>query len=284
MDMWKLSGRGWMIDFLLWVAPLAGVTVFVLGVSAAKLPPPPGSEVGSHFFFDVPVKGWLILLACVLFVPLILSLFTHRLLGFHAGASLLLLVATGTGWIRNHWVTDRAAIIQVTESPPQLSLRAVYFYSAGGGVTLGSLRSENESIARLVRQTFLPAGREQSLVCWKNGSEQKYPSEEPDFATTPAPLRRFGFAMAINPKPEERLSAADIPFALALPHWFLFLLAAPFPLAWMIRQRRRRRITRRIRTGACLSCGYDLRATPDAAGARLAICPECGATAAPVAQ
>jgi hypothetical protein len=30
------------------------------------------------------------------------------------------------------------------------------------------------------------------------------------------------------------------------------------------------------RWGLCTACGYDLRATPAAGGALLAVCPECG--------
>jgi hypothetical protein len=36
---------------------------------------------------------------------------------------------------------------------------------------------------------------------------------------------------------------------------------------------------RRIPKGLCPHCGYDLRATPDPAGPRLACCPECGTPA-----
>jgi hypothetical protein len=37
---------------------------------------------------------------------------------------------------------------------------------------------------------------------------------------------------------------------------------------------------RRLPPGACRQCGYDLRATPDPRGPFLAVCPECGETAA----
>jgi hypothetical protein len=53
---------------------------------------------------------------------------------------------------------------------------------------------------------------------------------------------------------------------ITMPHWFVALLLAIRPttrLVSVIRQRRR------IRTGHCPTCGYDLRATPER-------CPECG--------
>jgi hypothetical protein len=56
-------------------------------------------------------------------------------------------------------------------------------------------------------------------------------------------------------------------YVLMLPLWSLALLLALAPGAWIYRAQSRRR---RDRTGLCLVCGYDLRATPDR-------CPECGA-------
>ncbi len=60
--------------------------------------------------------------------------------------------------------------------------------------------------------------------------------------------------------------------------WLIAPLLALWPLVSLtlsIRRRTRRR--RRIATGCCLSCGYDLRATPSPGGETLARCPECGA-------
>lgn len=56
----------------------------------------------------------------------------------------------------------------------------------------------------------------------------------------------------------------------AVPYWAVLAAALPLPL-WRLRKWHRRR--RRMRTGLCPRCGYDLRATPGR-------CPECGATAA----
>ena len=56
-------------------------------------------------------------------------------------------------------------------------------------------------------------------------------------------------------------------FGMLIPHWFVLLLLALLPARWAVL---RQRETRMRRLGVCISCGYDLRATPER-------CPECGA-------
>ena len=55
------------------------------------------------------------------------------------------------------------------------------------------------------------------------------------------------------------------------PIWFLTLKFALLPAYWLLTYRKRGRQDR-IKHGLCPTCGYDLRASPDA-------CPECGAVA-----
>lgn len=65
---------------------------------------------------------------------------------------------------------------------------------------------------------------------------------------------------------------------LSFPAGLLALAAGCWPLVSIaLLIRRRSRLQRLARMGCCKQCGYDLRATPDASGALLAICPECGA-------
>jgi hypothetical protein len=54
---------------------------------------------------------------------------------------------------------------------------------------------------------------------------------------------------------------------VVMPLWLIMIAALPLPAIFVIRRVRRRR---RAVAGACLVCGYDLRATPER-------CPECGA-------
>jgi hypothetical protein len=58
----------------------------------------------------------------------------------------------------------------------------------------------------------------------------------------------------------------DIVRRAMVPVWFLAASFIPLPAFWTTR---RLRTTKRSAEGLCLTCGYDLRATPDR-------CPECG--------
>ena len=59
-------------------------------------------------------------------------------------------------------------------------------------------------------------------------------------------------------------------WSITIPHWYVLSPTAILPTLWLVRTVRR---ARRTCKGACPSCGYDLRATPDR-------CPECGAVPA----
>jgi len=57
------------------------------------------------------------------------------------------------------------------------------------------------------------------------------------------------------------------------PFWSIAMLAGALPVAWTMFRWRSGMRNRRKRGGCCVTCGYDLRATPDR-------CPECGTAVA----
>jgi hypothetical protein len=54
---------------------------------------------------------------------------------------------------------------------------------------------------------------------------------------------------------------------VAVPYWMIGVATLLLPTAWLIH---RRALAKRHVAGECVTCGYDLRASPDR-------CPECGA-------
>lgn len=62
-------------------------------------------------------------------------------------------------------------------------------------------------------------------------------------------------------------------FNLALPFWMPAVAFGSWPALFVLRRLRRKK---RYAAGLCVGCGYDLRATADPSGPRLARCPECG--------
>lgn len=55
-------------------------------------------------------------------------------------------------------------------------------------------------------------------------------------------------------------------WAITVPYWSMAALTAIAPFQWF---RRSSRTRQRVRSGSCVNCGYNIRATPDR-------CPECG--------
>jgi len=85
------------------------------------------------------------------------------------------------------------------------------------------------------------------------------------------PMGRAGFGVSVLRRTKLRrvrviwLVDRDV----ELPSWFLATAFAVLPAVAFARRTRRRRENRLAAAGLCLSCHYDLRATPDR-------CPECG--------
>jgi hypothetical protein len=78
-------------------------------------------------------------------------------------------------------------------------------------------------------------------------------------------LRSNGFILGKN--------HAGPGLSIGIPDWFICLVTALAPTAWLTARLRRKR----HRPGLCPICHYDLRATPDR-------CPECGMVVAQVGK
>jgi hypothetical protein len=99
---------------------------------------------------------------------------------------------------------------------------------------------------------------------WAAGVAERWDARRLLDNWTPGPARRFaGIAYGPSASPTSGLSLVLIPMP-----YVVFLLGV-LPVVSVTRHVRRRRRARRLRTGWCAACGYDLRATPDR-------CPECG--------
>jgi len=132
---------------------------------------------------------------------------------------------------------------------------------------------EQQPVVRRL-QDFNTASGNLGELCRSIG--QKRPSDEYLGRAFGLPLHlRFAVDRLAAERAEVPSGALDsIPFyslcrAVFLPLWCVAAATAVTPLLWV--HRRHRRKLREV-TNLCVSCGYDVRATP-------ARCPECGTVA-----
>jgi hypothetical protein len=270
--------RRWVIDTFLWTCPVAGMGVFVFRFLAGTAPPAQGAW-DFEKFFDVPGVGSFSVLVGAMVVPLVVAFATRRTLGFFAGASVFLGLVVGAVWWRSHRGTSLIEFARCKAGEADVTTDRWSVSIQDGGISVAALRSRPAKDVGDFRGAYLAPGRDQSIRCWEIPGSDSYPSMNGFYSGTPRNLRRLGFAGILSPPPAVDLGPGGFCVALALPCWFLCLVAIPLPVAWAVRFRRRRRFARRALAGQCVGCGYDLRATPDPGGARLAVCPECGAGA-----
>jgi hypothetical protein len=116
----------------------------------------------------------------------------------------------------------------------------------------------------------LPLGpRRAWSVDWLSVSPQEF-QDQRDSLDTDMKWHREQWGFGIG-KGSDSLGMTGTYYGLiGAPVWAVWPLMLLLPIRWIIRDRRRRQ---RIRNGLCLTCGYDLRATPGR-------CPECGRVAA----
>ena len=180
---------------------------------------------------------------------------TRRLLNLLTALSLLLCILVAALWVRSHWMFDEVYWLRPaqTNGHPSYDVRRVasgrgrlsftYFRSSGmqDGSELSMWAAGGDWSPRVKSYPALPVTADPAGVCWSGA----------------------GFSI-------QNLSGDPYRFAffrrLTLPTWLLAVVPLSSLLASTARRLRRQR---RRNRGACVSCGYDLRATLDR-------CPECG--------
>jgi hypothetical protein len=166
-----------------------------------------------------------------------------------AALSLVICVATAVLWVRSYWFDDE-----------------VHMYGPNDGYGCSSWGGNLMFIWGPTYHGFkaipYPAKMEWEYLTAKTTSLGAS-------SITVAKYRRlasFGFAYDPNQPVQGNGRIYYSGYRLFLPHWLFCLLFLAAPAAWYWQRIRDRRLAAE---GRCLTCGYDLRATPDR-------CPECG--------
>jgi hypothetical protein len=167
-----------------------------------------------------------------------------------AALSPVICVATAVLWVRSHWFEDDVGIYGPNEN---------YVCASSGGNLLFIL---------------CPTYHGPKAIRYSAKMEWDYVSAKLTSlgasSITFAKYRRLawlGFAYDPNHLIQGNGRIYYNGYRLFVPHWLFCLLFLAAPAAWYWQRIRDRRLAAE---GRCLTCGYDLRATPDR-------CPECGA-------
>lgn len=162
----------------------------------------------------------------------------RRAFNFAAAASLALSLGTCVLWARSYPHAERLYF------GPGYRLRSESGWLSGGPPALGEL---SEQVVAALKRRIEP--RSLADLVWRP------PTTAPQAAPPPPP---------IPPRPNPWLPRFRLPYPV---------VAVAFSLLPVMCAARYRK---RPAAGYCIACGYDLRATPEAGGALLDRCPECG--------
>jgi len=188
-----------------------------------------------------------------------------RLFNVLAGMSLLLFVATVMLWARSYFVQD--LIYWGTGRFDNDRVKQVHVQSSQGQIAVGDYRFE----------LFRLSGSRATASDYANWPDKPSVFNLNWFSTWHKPVVSFRGLVGIghyrhdSPKTDVAKGLrSELTWRSAnFPIWPLVIITGLLPLGWLLKWRHRRRREYRTTHGLCLSCGYDLRATPDR-------CPECG--------
>ena len=190
----------------------------------------------------------------------------RRLANLLVVLSAMLCIAAVAGWVRSRTVLDRVWTRRVT---PHLAYAAwvesVHLASGDGALRLYRINSLERHLVR------------RKVLDWQ--WSRPMPADRPGFfdlrpSVTETHLSFAGFAYVSGRGLYDRHHTSNSGRVVVVPYWSV-VLATAMPPALRLRATLRRR--RRGRSGMCVDCGYDCRATPGR-------CPECGAGANAVGE
>jgi hypothetical protein len=176
----------------------------------------------------------------------------RHLFTFVAALSAALFVGVGALWVRSYSVTDSVSVGR--ESPTLLVT------TAAGGLSVGRYWFDRPSMPDPLDEGYDP----NAVVRHRVYRDDK--PHYPIWQKPRTPANALGFhwdAETIN-----TIHNGDITRRRAVvPLWAVATALLVLPALRLASWRRR---SRRARAGHCVTCGYDLRSSPDG-------CPECGA-------
>jgi hypothetical protein len=175
----------------------------------------------------------------------------RKLFTFFSALSLLVCVAVCVLWVRSHFVGER--LVWERDRPGSGEFRGAAVRSSAGGLELSHYSASPTDAAG---SASMRLAVERQPFRYEANTSPSYP-----WLGSPRPST-FGFQSSRDTGLPGR--------RFVVPYWFLTLaVSSPAALQLASALLRRRRSRRRAAQGLCLSCGYNLRGTPDR-------CPECG--------
>jgi hypothetical protein len=199
-----------------------------------------------------------------------------------AAVSLALCVATAALWVRSYWRGYGIAYSSSRAEGGEMNIRRFEALSSSGRLVVSSAATDYLSLLPARPGERLFSVRTSQPQGWNWGA---FPARSPVLPAKPQ-FNALGLCVDWRWKSEMAGTSYHMPGTkvrassvhLAIPHWMVVLIGLPVPTRWWFLRRRRRR-AERLAAGLCLTCGYDLRATPRAGETLLERCPECGAAA-----
>jgi len=236
---------------------------------------PLGTGWGSRFIIQAEPSSTVVALAFgTLLLLVLLVLYTHRKRAAVTILSVILGQATVFIWIRSFAATEHIELAFATHDTQRIFTDG-YQVAWRSGAFVFEHYSESESCDDPNLLTSRPAVR---LLWVKNihkGFLITYPMSREDVTKTPNWLRYLGVDLSYRTPINSSVYTLH-KSSLVVPIWLVLLALLAAPAMWLIKKLKALAANRRSIDMYCEHCNYDLRATPDASGALLDKCPECG--------